>query len=100
MQGHQSLGMSPRGCHRSGLTLEVCAGEGLGCGSLNSRETPESHGGEEEEEKTLVGKEEEQCDEENKGVKSLKSIFFQNHFGISARGRGHCSGCISILIIS
>lgn len=82
MQGHQSLGMSPRGCHQSSHTLEVCAGEDLGCGSLNSRETPEFLGGEEEEEKMLAGKGEEQRDEENEGMKSSKSIFSGPIFGL------------------
>lgn len=78
--------MTPRGCHWSSHTLEACAGEDLACGSLNSRETPEFRGGEEEEEKTLVGKGEEQRGEESEGLKSLKCIFSQSHFGISARG--------------
>lgn len=67
--------MSPRGCRWSSHTLEVCAGEDLGCGSLNSRETPEFLRGEEEKEKILVRKGEEQRDEENEGIKPLKSIF-------------------------
>lgn len=78
--------MSPRGCHQSSHTLEVCAGEDLGCGSLNSRETPEFLGREEEEEEMMVGNGGEQREEENEGIKSLKSIFFQTHFGISAQG--------------
>lgn len=70
--------MSPRGCHWSCHTLEVCAGGGLCCGSLNSRETLEFLGGEEEE--MLAGKGEEQGDEENGELKSLKSIFSRPFF--------------------
>lgn len=54
--------------------------------SLNSRETPEFLGREEEEEQMMVGKGGEQRDEENEGIKYLKSIFFETHFGISAQG--------------
>lgn len=48
--------------------------------SLNSRETPEFLGREEEEEQMMVGKGGEQRDEENEGIKYLKSIFFPDPF--------------------